>query len=54
MQKILTIIGILFIIITIIIAILYMNNVRGVKLGYCMISMIICMVLFGVRRLYCR
>lgn len=54
MQKALTIIGILFIIITIIIAILYINNLWGVKLGHCMISMIICMILFGVRRLYCR
>lgn len=54
MQKALTIIGILLIVITIITAILYINDIEGIKLGYCIISMIICMVLFGIRRFYCQ
>lgn len=48
MKKVLTIIGSLFSVITIIIAVLYINDVKGIELGYCVFSMIISMLLFRV------
>lgn len=50
MKNVLTIIGSVFSVITVIIAVLYINDVKGIELAYCMFSMIISMLLFNVSR----
>lgn len=51
MQKTFSILGIAFIVITIINVVLYIKDVKGVKLEYCFGAMIICLLLFAARNL---
>lgn len=49
MKKILELLGIIFIFATIVFAVLYILKVS--KIAYCFFSLIICLILFGIRRL---
>lgn len=51
MKKLLGIVGVLLIICTIVLAVLYILRVKEIQLGYCIISMLACFLTFGVRRL---
>lgn len=51
MKRLFGVLGVLFIISTIVLAILYVLKVEGIELGYCMVSMIACFLTFGARRM---
>lgn len=50
MKKIVTILGILTTILTVILVILFLLRVENIKLGYCILSMIVCLVVWGIRK----
>ena len=54
MKKIITASGIILVIITMVLAILYIIKFPNIKLAYCFISLIVCFLIFGIRRLYYR
>ena len=49
MKKVLEILGIIFILATIVLAVLYILKVSEIM--YCFFSLIVCLFLFGIRRL---
>lgn len=48
MKKTLTVIGIALSILIIVLSVLFLLQVQGIQLGYCMISMVACLVVFAL------